>query len=76
MHAQIRVLGLLVPAQIHLALEGLVAELAGEGLVARVLAGVGDQVGALAERLAAHLALVRFLTCNKNERDRERERRG
>lgn len=47
------------------------AELAGEGLVARMLAGVGDQVGALAEGLAAHLALVRFLTCNEKGRDRE-----
>lgn len=56
-------LGLLVPAQVHLPLEGLVAELAGEGLVAGVLAGVRDQVGALAEGLSAHLALVRFLAC-------------
>jgi len=43
-----------------------VAQLAGEGLVAGVLAGMRYQVGALAEGLAAHLALVRFLTCNKD----------
>jgi len=60
------VLRLLVPPQVHLPLEGLVAQLAGEGLVAGVLAGMRYQVGALAEGLAAHLALVRFLTCNKD----------
>lgn len=47
------------------------AQLAGEGLVAGVLAGVRYQVRALAEGLATHLTLVWFLTCKK-----ERERVG
>jgi len=45
-------------------LKGLVTEFAGEGLVAGVLTGVCYQVGTLAKSLAAHLALVWFLTCN------------
>lgn len=57
------VLALAVPPQVHLALEALGAELAAEGLEARVLPAVGDEVGALAEGLAAHLALVGLLTC-------------
>lgn len=73
MDTQIRVLCLLVASQIDLALERLVAQLAGEGLVAGVFAGVRYQVRALAEGFAAHLTLVRFLTCN---RERERERVG
>lgn len=55
------VLRLAVPAQIHLALKGLLAQAAGEGLVASVLPHVRDQVGALAEGFGAHNALVRFL---------------
>lgn len=55
------VLALAVPAQVHLALERLVAQAARERLVARVLAQVRDQVRRLTERLAAHHALVRFL---------------
>ena len=39
-----RVLGVAVAAQVHLALEGLLAEAAGEGLVTGVLAHVRDQV--------------------------------
>lgn len=70
MDTQICVLCLLVASQIDLALERLVAQFAGEGLVARVLAGVRYQVRALAEGLAAHLTLVWFLTCKK-ERERE-----
>lgn len=73
MNAQIRVLCLLVASQIDLALERLVAQLAGEGLVAGVFAGVRYQVRALAEGFSAHLTLVRFFTC-KRYRKRERER--
>ena len=47
-------LGLLVSPEVHLPLERLVAQFAGEWLVARVLPRVRDQVGALTERLAAH----------------------
>lgn len=49
-------------SQVHFALETLGAQLTTEGLEARVLATVGDEVGALAEGLAAHLALVGLLT--------------
>lgn len=69
MDTQIRVLCLLVASQIDLALERLVAQLAGEGLVAGVFAGVRYQVRALAEGLAAHLTLVWLLTC-KREKER------
>lgn len=55
------VLGLAVPPQVYLALEALGAELTAEGLEAGVLAAVRDEVGALAEGLPAHLALVRLL---------------
>lgn len=57
------VLGLSVPPQIHLALEALGTELAAEGFEAGVFAAVGDQVGALAEGLATHLAFVGLLPC-------------
>jgi len=57
------VLRLLVPPQVHFALEPFAALVAAERLEARVLAAVRDEVGALAERLAAHLALVGLLTC-------------
>lgn len=59
---QLGVLRLLVAAQVHLALEGPSAEVASKGLEAGVLARVRDQVGTLAESLAAHLALVGLLT--------------
>ena len=62
---QQRVLGLEVSTQVHLPLEGAAAVRACEGLEARVLAAVGDEVGALAERLAALLALVGLLACNR-----------
>lgn len=55
------VLRLPVPAQVHLPLEAFSAQIAAKGLEARVLAAVSDEVGALAESLAAHLALVRLL---------------
>ena len=63
-------LALPVPSQIDLPLERLVAQTALKRLVAGVLTHVRDQVAALGERLAAHHALVRFLTCNtKSEGD-------
>lgn len=52
-----------MPPEVHLPLEALPTQVAAEGLEACVLAAVGDEVGALAERLAAHLALVGLLTC-------------
>lgn len=52
-----------VPPEVHLPLEALPAQVAAEGLEACVLAAVGDEVGALAEGLPAHLALVGLLTC-------------
>ena len=61
------VLTLAVPPKVHLALEALGAELAAEGLEACVLPAVGDEVGALAEGLPAHLALVWLLTCGAVE---------
>jgi len=45
-------------------LEPSLADAAGEGLVAAVLAHVRDQVRGLAEGLSAYHALVRFLACN------------
>lgn len=56
------VLALVVPPQVHLPLEALCADVAAKRLEARVLPAVGDQVGALAEGFAAHLALVGLLT--------------
>lgn len=61
-------LRLLVATQVHFPLEGAPAQVARERLEARVLPGVGDEVGRLAERLAAHLALVRLLPCNTETR--------
>ena len=65
-------LGLLVSPEVHLPLERLVAQFAGEWLVARVLPRVRDQVGALTERLAAHCALVGLLACRGDGTGRER----
>lgn len=59
-------LALVVPSQVHFALEALGTDVASERFEARVLPAVGDEVGALAERLAAHLALVRLLTCGRD----------
>ena len=53
-----------VTSEVDFALEGLGAEVAGEGLEAGVLAAVRDQVGRLAERLAAHATHVRLLSWN------------
>ena len=58
-------LSVLVSPQVDLPLERLVAELAGEGLVSRVLAHVSDQVARLAERFQANAALVRFFPCDE-----------
>lgn len=57
------VLALAVPPQVHFTLEAFGAQLTAEGLEARVLPAVSDEVGALAESLPTHLALVWFLTC-------------
>lgn len=59
-------LRLLVPPEVHLSLEALPAQVAAERLEARVFPAVGDQVGALAEGLSTHLALVRLLTLGDN----------
>lgn len=60
--AQLSVLRLFVPAQVHFALEGAPAQVTRKRLEPRVLSGVGDQVARLAESFAAHRALVRLLT--------------
>lgn len=73
--ADVRVLRLLVPAQVDFALERLVAQFAGERFVAGVFARVGDQVGALAESFPAYLALVGLLTCITRERERGETRK-
>ena len=57
------VLRLFVSPQVHFPLEPFAALIAAEGLEARVFAAVRDEVGALAEGLAAHLALVGLLPC-------------
>lgn len=59
-------LTLTVTSQVHLALEALGAQLAAEGLEAGVLAAVRDEVGALAEGLPTHLALVGLLTWGRD----------
>ena len=56
-----------VPPEVHLPLEAFSTQVAPEGLEACVLAAVGDEVGALAEGLPAHLALVWLLTCRAAE---------
>ena len=50
-----------VPPEVHLPLEAFSTQVAAEGLEACVLAAVSDEVGALAECLATHLALVGLL---------------
>ena len=59
-----------VPPEVHLPLEAFSAQVAAKGLEACVLAAVGDEVGALAEGLPAHLALVWLLTCGSRDRVR------
>lgn len=53
---------LLVALQIHSALEAVLTAGAAERPVAAMLSAVGDEVGALAERFAAHFAHMWFLT--------------
>lgn len=57
----VRVQRLVVSAQVDLPLEGARTAVARVGLVAGVLPRVGDQIGGLAEGLAANLAGVRLL---------------
>lgn len=52
-----------VPPEIHFPLEALPAQVTAKGFETCVFAAVGDEVGALAECLATHLALVGLLTC-------------
>ncbi|GFR07927.1 hypothetical protein TNCT_592581 [Trichonephila clavata] len=59
--SQIGMLRLLVSPEVHFPLEGATANVAGKGFEPRVFPAVGDEVGGLAESLAAHRALVRFL---------------
>ena len=54
-----------VTPEVDFSLEGPTALGAGEGLEARVLPAVSDEVGTLTERLAADRALVRFLPWNR-----------
>lgn len=56
-------LTLAVTPQVDFALESSAAVVAGERLVARVFARMGDQVGRLAEGFPADRALVRLFTC-------------
>lgn len=55
-----------MPSQIDFSLESSATELAGERFEARVLPRMRNQVTALGKRLAAYLALVRFLACDRN----------
>lgn len=60
-------LRLFVSPQVHLPLETFPAEVTAEGLEARVLPAVCDQVGALTERLPTHLTLVWLLTWKQGQ---------
>lgn len=51
-----------MPSQVHFSLEGSSADVTGKRLESRVFPAMGDQVGGLAEGLAAHFALVGFFT--------------
>lgn len=51
-----------VPPQVHFALEAFAARVAAERFEAGVFPAVRDEVGALAERFAAHLAFVRLFS--------------
>ena len=61
-------LGLHVPAEVHLPLEGPATPEAGEGFESRVFPAVGDQVRRLAEGLGAVAALVGLLAWRGEER--------
>lgn len=56
-----------MPPQIYLPLETFATQVTAKGLEASVLPTMGDEVGALAESFAAHLALVRLLTYRREE---------
>lgn len=61
------VLRLFVPPQVHFPLETFAAEVAAERFVSGVFPAVRDEVGALAERFATHLAFVGLLTWKKKQ---------
>lgn len=61
------VLRLLVSPQIHLSLETFAAEVAAERFVSGVFPAVRNEVGALAERLPAHLAFVWLFTWKRKK---------
>lgn len=63
------VLRLLVSPQIHLSLETFAAEVAAERFVSGVFPAVRNEVGALAERLPAHLAFVWLFTWKKKKKN-------
>lgn len=52
-----------MPPQVHLPLEALPAQVTAKGLETRVFSAVSDEVGALTEGFATHLAFVGLLTC-------------
>lgn len=65
-------LALVVSAQIHFALEALGANVTSERFEACVFPAVGNQVGALAERFATHLALMRLLPYNVKHAEKKK----
>ena len=60
-------LGFKMAAEVHFPLEGPAAVGTGKRFEPRVLTAVRDEVGALAERLPALLALVGLLSCNRRK---------
>lgn len=56
-------LSLSVPPEIHLPLESLPTQVTAKGLETCVLSAMSDEVGALTEGFATHLAFVGLLTC-------------
>ena len=60
-------LGFKMAAEVHFPLEGPAAVGTGKRFEPRVLTAVRDEVGALAERLPALLALVWLLSCNRRK---------
>ena len=58
-------LRLLVPPEVHLALEALAAAVASEWFESRVFPAVRYEVGTLAEGFPAHLAFMRLFPCKK-----------
>lgn len=66
------VLALVVPAQIHFTLEALGTNVTPERFEACMFPAVGDQVGALTERLTTHLALVGLFTYKIKHKQRKK----